>query len=390
MTVVLLLASLLAQASDVAPAAGSQSTPAQPATGDANQTAPDVPSGAAVVERTRPPRLKVAPIEPYLAPTGETVDANDILDEMIDEATADLARLGTRVAPILLERIRLSDNLNPDLASVIEARLAASLGRAANVALVRCTECWATRGRLEHGAWIVSRGINRRDDLVAVANKYSARTLLTVAVTLQEAPSTLAMDVELVRADDSSVAFAEQYRMTPDNALLYRGVERSQSRTERLKQLEDRINNKPRFGHAAEFGAMVVGSTGNSIPAAVGRYQLTERFGEDGLFDAGLSVGGFFNTGTIAAAMIGANWSMRLTPAQLAASELRLTAGAGGIVTGSATSTYASAGLRYRPAVRITLHAGIHYLVAFDAPTKPPRKYGGSISPELGLGFSWQ
>ena len=66
MTVVLLLASLLAQASDVAPAAGSQSTPAQPATGDANQTAPDVPSGAAVVERTRPPRLKVAPIEPYL------------------------------------------------------------------------------------------------------------------------------------------------------------------------------------------------------------------------------------------------------------------------------------------------------------------------------------
>ena len=236
----------------------------------------------------------------------------------------------------------------------------------------------------------MSRGINRRDDLVAVANKYSARTLLTVAVTLQEAPSTLAMDVELVRADDSSVAFAEQYRMTPDNALLYRGVERSQSRTERLKQLEDRINNKPRFGHAAEFGAMVVGSTGNSIPAAVGRYQLTERFGEDGLFDAGLSVGGFFNTGTIAAAMIGANWSMRLTPAQLAASELRLTAGAGGIVTGSATSTYASAGLRYRPAVRITLHAGIHYLVAFDAPTKPPRKYGGSISPELGLGFSWQ
>jgi hypothetical protein len=236
----------------------------------------------------------------------------------------------------------------------------------------------------------VSRGINRRDDLVAVANKYSARTLLTVALTLQESPSTLAMDVELVRADDSSIAFAEQYRMTPDTALLYRGVDRSQSRTARLKELEDRINNKPRLGHAVEMGAMLLGSTTGSIWGAIARYRLTERFGDDGLFDAGLSAGGFLSTGNFVAGLIGAAWSMRLTPAQLVASELRLTAGAGGLIAGSANSAYFSAGLRYRPAVRITLHAGLSYIVAFQPSPRPPTRYGGDVSPELGLGFAWQ
>jgi hypothetical protein len=387
MTAVLLLASLLAQPVPAPGASSVQPVPAEPPKVEATA---DVPLGAEVVERKRPPRLPLAPIEGYLAPAGETVDANDILDEMIDELSADLARLGTRVGPILLERIRLSDNLNPDLGAVVEARIAASIGRSANVALVRCTECWATRGRLEHGAWIVSRGINRRDEMVAVAGKYSARTLLTVAVTLQESPSTLAMDVELVRADDSSIAFAEQYRMTPDTALLYRGVDRSQSRAARLKELEDRINNKPRLGHAVEMGAMLLGSTAGSIWGAIARYQLTERFGDDGLFDAGLSAGGFLNTGSFVAGLIGAAWSMRLTPAQHVASELRLTAGAGGIIAGSANSAYFSAGLRYKPAVRITLHAGLNYLVAFQPSPKPPTKYGGDISPELGLGFSWQ
>jgi hypothetical protein len=385
MTVALLVASLLAQA-DVA-------EPAQPpptAAPEMNSPVPDMAPGTEIVQRKVPPRLQKAPIEGYLAPEGEGVDANDVLDEMIEELAADVARLGTRIGPILLERIRLSDNLNPDLAAIVEARIAASLGRAANVALVRCAECWATRGRLEHGAWVVSRGVNRREELVAVASKYSARTLLTVAVTLQDRPTVLAMDVELVRADDSSIAFAEQYRMTPDTALLYRGVDRSQTRAERLKQLEDRINNKPRFGHAVEIGAMYLPSNA-SVWGATGRYQLTEEFGEDGLFDAGLSLGGFLNSGTLVGGLIGANLSMRVSPAQLAASEWRLTGGVGGLITGSSNTSYFSFGLRFRPAVRITLHAAASYVFPFTVnTTKPPSQFGGSISPELGLGFSWQ
>jgi len=69
---------------------------------------------------------------------------------------------------------------------------------------------------------VVSRGVNRKEEISAVAQKYAARTLLTVALTLLDEPSTLAMDVELVRADDSSIAFAEQYRMNPETSLLYR------------------------------------------------------------------------------------------------------------------------------------------------------------------------
>src|SRR5439155_9556349 len=158
-----------------APAAAAPKTPGQPP--------PDVPEGSDIQSRKRP-EAPGAATEKYLAPSGAAIDANDILDEMLDPLAADVARLGPlRIGPILLERVRLSDNLNPDFAPVLEARLAASVARTTEVALLRCAECWATRGRLENGAWVVSRGVNRKEEIAAVAGQYSARTLPGVALT---------------------------------------------------------------------------------------------------------------------------------------------------------------------------------------------------------------
>jgi hypothetical protein len=395
MTVLFLTAALIAQVvspevknddprwtgpGQAAPAPAAQpKAPAQPP--------PDVPEGSDIQARKRP-EAPGAATEKFLAPSGGTIDANDILDEMLDELAADVAKLGPlRIGPILLERVRLSDNLNPDFAPVLEARLAASVARTTEVALLRCAECWATRGRLESGAWVVSRGVNRKEEIAAVAQKYAARTLLTVALTLVEEPSTLAMDVELVRADDSSIAFAEQYRMNPDTALLYRGVDRTQSRFKRLKELQDRIDQRPRFSHAVDFGVMGLSSSGSLSWGALGKYALTEQFGENGAGEAGIEAGGYVNTSTFSAGLFGGVLRLRLGDAQIFSSEVRLVAHAGAVLTAGATSFYGGAGLRLKPAVRVTVFTMLDYVAPFQVRTNGPRY--GEFAPQLGLGFTW-
>jgi len=369
---------------------GSASRPAaapRPAPKAQAQSQPEVPPGSEIQTRKRPDG-PASETERYLAPNASLIDANDVLDEMLDELAADVARLGpARIGPILLERVRLSDNLSPDFAPVLEARLAASVARATEVALVRCAECWATRGRLENGAWVVSRGVNRKEEMSAVARKYAARTLLTVALTLLDEPSTLAMDVELVRADDSSIAFAEQYRMNPDTALLYRGVDRTQSRFSRLKELQDRIDQRPRFSHAVDMGVMALSSSGSLSWGAVGRYALTEQFGENGAGEAGIEAGGYVNTSTFSAGLFGAVVRMRLGAANVFASDVRLVAHAGGVLTAGATSLYAGGGFRWKPAIRVSFFAMLDYVVPFQVRKDGP-KYG-EIAPQLGLGFLW-
>jgi hypothetical protein len=360
---------------------------AQAVTPPKKQPQPDLPPGSEMQARKRPDPPGAA-TEKYLAPNAALIDANDVLDEMLDELAADVARLGIgRMGPILLERVRLSDNLNPDFAPVLEARLAASIARAAEVALLRCAECWATRGRLENGAWVVSRGVNRKEDVSAVARKYAARTLLTVALTLLQEPTTLAMDVELVRADDSSIAFAEQYRMDPETALLYRGVDRTQSRFQRLKELQDRIDQRPRFSHAVDLGVMGLSSSGSFTWGALGRYALTEQFGENGVGEAGIEAGGFMNTSTFSAGLVGGVVRLRVTPAQLFATDVRLVAHAGGVLTAGATSLYAGGGVRWKPAVRVTVFAMLDYVPQFQIRKNGPQY--GEIAPQMGLGFTW-
>ncbi|HYR19809.1 MAG TPA: hypothetical protein VEQ15_09975 [Myxococcales bacterium] len=367
--------------------ASNAAQPARPAPPKPAQSPPDLPEGSEIVARKRP-ELPGAATDKYLAPNATLIDANDVLDEMLDQLAADVARLGpARVGPILLERVRLSDNLNPDFATVLEARLAAAVARATEVALVRCAECWATRGRLESGAWVVSRGVNRKEEMTAVAQKYAARTLLTVALTLLDEPSTLAMDVELVRADDSSIAFAEQYRMNPETALLYRGVDRTQSRASRLKELQDRIDQRPRFNQTLDLGVMGLQTGGSVAWGAVGRYALTEQFGDDGVGEAGIEAGGYANTAIFSAGLFGGVVRLRVSPSQLFASDVRLVAHGGGVLTPGATSLYGGAGIRWKPAVRVSVFGMIDYIVPFQVRKDGP-KYG-ELSPQFGVGFTW-
>ncbi|MFY0581457.1 hypothetical protein ACN28S_50835 [Cystobacter fuscus] len=260
--------------------AGAQTPPEEAAPPADNEMAGE----ASIYARPRtPPRLEAR--EGRLVRPGDRVDANDVLDEIIDEFAADVARLGAnRISPILLERVRVSENMNPEFASVFEARLIAAIYRAANVRVVRCYECYATHAEVENGTWVVRRGLSRREDLQQVMKKYNAQVVLNASLTLYTAPNSFAFDVEMVRGEDASVFFAEGYRVHPHTALLYRSADKVQHREARLKDLEDRINAKPRFNHSVHLGAIVIPTQNHpdgAIWAPYTAYRFTEAFGEE-------------------------------------------------------------------------------------------------------------
>src|SRR5437016_9142312 len=243
----------------------------------------ELPAAAAIRARKRPESSRPNRIEGSIVTPGRNVSADDIVDEMVDEFAADVARLGAgQLSPILLQRVRVSANMNPEYAHIFEARLASAMFKAANLSLVRCVECTSIRSRVEGLEWVVTRGVISREDMRAIARKYGAHSLLDVALTLREVPASLSMDVEVVRTDDSSIAFAEGYRMDADRAMLYRGADRAQSREQRLKDLEDKLNQRPHYTAGLEAGMMMVGaSQSGPFWGGIGRFRLTERFGGD-------------------------------------------------------------------------------------------------------------
>ncbi|WNG20971.1 hypothetical protein [Cystobacter fuscus] len=347
---------------------------------------------ASIYARPRtPPRLEAR--EGRLVRPGDRVDANDVLDEIIDEFAADVARLGAnRISPILLERVRVSENMNPEFASVFEARLIAAIYRAANVRVVRCYECYATHAEVENGTWVVRRGLSRREDLQQVMKKYNAQVVLNASLTLYTAPNSFAFDVEMVRGEDASVFFAEGYRVHPHTALLYRSADKVQHREARLKDLEDRINAKPRFNHSVHLGAIVIPTQNHpdgAIWAPYTAYRFTEAFGEERTWRAGGTVAAIINPTRIGGALLEATLLSRINPENVYSINCFAGGSAGFFVTGATgNSPMFNAQAECVLAHRITLQASLGFLVPF-ASSEDSTYFVGGLTPQVGMGFTW-
>src|SRR5207237_4675035 len=139
----------------------------------------ELPAAAVIRARKRPESSRPNRIEGSIVTPGREVSADDIVDELVDEFAADVARLGAaQLSPILLQRVQVSANMNPEYAHIFEARLASAMFKAANLSLVRCVECTAIRSRVEGLAWVVTRGVITSEDVRAIARKYGAHGLL--------------------------------------------------------------------------------------------------------------------------------------------------------------------------------------------------------------------
>jgi len=376
-----------------AAAAGAQ--PADPEPGVPRVPASQGPATDAVLARPQPKPKTPSPVEQEFIQPVETVDANDVLDEILDEFAADMAKLGSaHTSPVLLQRVRVSDNMNQDFAQVLEARMVASLEKASSVAVIRCFECFATKSRVENATWVVSRGITDREDLQRVAAKYGAKMLLSAVLTLYTNPNSLALDVELVKADDGTIAFAEGYRVHPQTAQLYRAADRAQKREARLKDLEDRINQRPQFGTGVFLGAMLIPSDAPSGPVigANANVRVFEKFGVDREWWLGLNAGGFTNPNRISALLLGVSAQRQITPDDVYLPSCHLGGQAGYMVTvapdGTTVGTPTIGGIAECIfAHRFAVHGGLHIVIPFQLGSTG-FGYGG-LAPEGGAAILW-
>jgi len=351
---------------------------------------PELPAAAAIRARKKPEASRPNRLEGSMVTPGRDVNADDIVDEMVDELAVDIARLGAaQISPILLHRIRVSSNMNPEYAHIFEARLAAAIFKAATVALVRCVECSATRSRVEGLEWVVTRGVTTRDEARGVAQRYGARSFLDVALTLREEPPSLSMDVEVVRADDSSIAFAEGYRMDANRAMLYRGADRAQFREERLKELEDKLNQRPRYTAGLELGVMRLNAgQATGLCFCVNGRRLTEKFGTQNQFEAGLALAGFASPNSLAGGLAGIMFQIRLGDGNVYLPAFWVGTDAGVFLTGNSANTpFVGGTVRWQVGTRISLHGAVRYLDPFQLRGQGV-SYGG-ITPEFGMGFVW-
>jgi len=240
---------------------------------------------------------------------------------------------------------------------------------------------------VQNGEWVVSRGITTREQAQAIAQKYGARTFLDVALNVRERPGSLGMEVEMVRAQDSSIAFAETYRMDANQGLLYRGADKAQSREERLKELQDRLNQRPRWSEALEFGVM--GLVGGTVPVwgGVGRFQLSEEFGEDREYQAGVAGGGFLNTSLLQGGMISAGVQWRVGNNSLFAPRFWLGLDGGVFITSAGSAPLVGGTVKWLVGQRFALHFALRYMGYLNVPGSTA-SYGG-LAPETGVGFVW-
>lgn len=377
-------------------AAAAAAQPADPEPSAPRPPPSQGPAAEAVQARPQPRAKTPAPaVEQELAQPVETVDANDVLDEMLDEFAADMAKLGSaHTSPVLLQRVRVSDNMNPEFAQVLEARMVASLQKASSVAVVRCFECFATRSRVENATWVVSRGITDREELQRVAAKYGARMLLSAVLTLYTNPNSLSLDVELVKADDGTIAFAEGYRVHPQTAQLYRSADRAQKREARLKDLEDRLNQRPQFGTGLFLGAMLIPSDSPSgvVVGALASVRVFEKFGLDREWWMGLNAGGFTNPNRISALALGISAQRQITPEDVYLPSCHAGGQGGYMVTVAPDGT--TVGTPTIGAIaecifahRIAIHAGLHIVIPFQLGATG-FNYGG-LAPEAGAAVLW-
>lgn len=331
------------------------------------------------------------PHERPLLTGDEAVSASQALDELLLDFAADVAAEGSaRVSPIAIERVHVSGDFEPSYAAVLETRVVAALRRARVGEVLRCLECSATQGRVEEGTWVVRRGLTRKADLVRVAQSYGAKALLSVALTRMKEPDGLALDVQLTRAEDSAILFAEGYRFDASRALVYRGSSDARKREAQLADIEDRLANRPHFGHGVYLGVMSVGSDSREGPIVgfSGAYRIYEKFGARRQYRVGFSAGGFLHSSRLAGALLSVVIMGRLTEESLYWPELHFGGHAGGFITGGAgNSPMGGLQLEVLFGRRFALHAGASWIHPFDLGKRGENV--GSLCPQAGLGMVW-
>jgi hypothetical protein len=130
------------------------------------------------------------------------------------------------------------------------------------------------------------------------------------------------------------------------------------------------------------------GSTAGGFWGGIGRFRLTERFGDAKQLEAGLSLAGFASPDHLAGGMFGAMLQIRLGDGNAYLPSFWVGADASVFVTGNGGNTPVAGGtIRWNVGTRIALYGALRYMATFQA--RGQSESFGGVTPEFGVGFVW-
>jgi hypothetical protein len=417
------LAAALAAAPAVARAqdAPASSAPAEPpAAGPGSPPAKGYPQPAAVPQREdpenprRPPRPVLAPASDYDRPvvsvsgsrprastmqsewgpvsaaprpaspsqveqiirrSSDSVDFFELVDDMLDEVARQVSLVDPNLlSPMAVRLVRLSANLRPEFARTLEARLIARLVQSTAVKVTVCAECDALRSRVENGAWVVTLGAVKQEDLRRLGESAGIKTFMDLDFTYSADTNVIWMEAVAFRASDGGVVWSDAYRSDGTMAVLLRTGKRIPSRAERAAELQQKLEGRPNYGYALSLGVAQIGysaPTGDVMGAQVS-FRLHEKFGENQSTLFGISAG-VLTTGppssgkkpqALNSILIGAYFSHDLSQPNLNRPEFWAYGEAGGMFSGNEGNTfYVESGVDIHLKWRLSLMAGLMYVL---------------------------
>ena len=314
-------------------------------------------------------------VEALIRRSNDSVDFFELVDDMLDEVARQVSLVDPNLlSPMAIRLVRLSANLRPEFARTLEARLVARLVQSTAVKVTICAECDALRSRVENGAWVVTLGVVKQEDLRRLGDATGIKTFMDVDFTYSADTNVIWMEATAFRASDGGVVWSDAYRSDGTMAMLLRTGSRIPSRAEKAAELEQKMAGRPNYGYALSLGLAQMGyaaPTGDVIGAQVS-FRLDEKFGENQSTLFGISAG-VFTTGppsstkkpqALNSILLGAYYSQNLSKPNLNRPELWVYGEVGGMFTGNEGNTfYVESGVDIHLKWRLSLLAGLMYVL---------------------------
>jgi len=392
-------------------------TPPQPEAGDPDvvqrgQRDPiNAPPPVASIEPASvaaPPPLsresQMTSLEKMMLRSDSAVSLNTVIDELLDELVAKLAKQDSHlISPMAIRWIKISPLLRADLAQSIDTRLTARLVEKTEVTQVVCTDCRSLRSRIEGREWVVSLGVVHQSDLRRVAEDIGARTFIDIDLDYTPAPpqTQVILSARVFRASDARVLFATAIRADETTAAVLRTGKKPVSREEQLAELERKLESRPFYGLQAEIGMMWIPfdePIQGTIGGAMFGGSAYERFGVDRRHFYGIEVKGFLNPNRLIAGMLSAFYGYQVTELDLNKPEIDLSWAGGAFIATAASNQGNSVIFQSNIDVimrwRFSFGGGITYLI----PTKYDDGSGhcpmtgcdmGGLGVQTRFGFNW-
>jgi hypothetical protein len=330
--------------------------------------------------QTEPPSRGPTPVTPtqieqIIRRSTDTVDFFELVDDMLDETARQIALVDPKLlSPMAIRLVRLSANLRPEFARTLEARLTARLVQSTPVKVTICAECEALRSRVENGAWVVTLGAVKQEDLRRLGNTVGINTFMDLDFTYSADTGVIWMEATAFRASDGGVVWSDAYRSDGTMAVMLRTGQKIPTRAEKAAELEQKMAGRPNYGYALSLGIAQFGyaaPTGDVIGATVS-LRFHEKFGENQSNLFGISAG-IVTTGppsttkkpqALNTILLGAYYSHNLSKPNLNWPEIWAYGEAGGMFTGNEGNTfYGEGGVDVHLKWRLSLMTGLMYVL---------------------------